>query len=169
MQDKEIQLFEYFLKPGHIFMSREPALISLVLGSCVAVSIWDCREQYGGMAHYLYPYIGQQELATAKYGNVAVGYLARLFLEEGAERENIRAQIFGGASIEEEGQSISEENIAVARRILKQMQIRIVSEDVGGDLGRKLVYNTRTNEAIVYKAQQLRKGDWYPYRNEARR
>ncbi len=167
--NKEIQLCEYLLKPGYIFLSRDPVIISSVLGSCVAVSLWDGRAQYGGMAHYLFPEADDGGAATAKYGNVAVAHLAGMFFREGAARKDLRAQLFGGASISREGLAVAEANIAVARKILKRLRIKIVSEDVGGDLGRKLIYNTFTNEAIVYKANQLRKGDWYPYHHARRR
>lgn len=167
--DKEIQLCEYLLKPGYIFLSRDPVVISSVLGSCVAVSLWDMSTQFGGMAHYLYPGADRTaESRTAKYGDIAVSHLATMFFQEGAAKKNIRAQLFGGASISEESRVVAEGNISVARQILKKLDIKIVSEDVGGDMGRKLIYNTFTNEAIVYKANQLRKGDWYPYHHARR-
>ncbi len=169
MEEKGIQLCEYLLKPGYIFLSRDPVIISSVLGSCVAVSLWDSRGLFGGMANYLYPETGGGEAPTAKFGNVALNHLARMFFQEGATKENIRAQIFGGASVSAESQTVAEENIAVARQVLRKFDIKIVSEDIGGDMGRKLIYNTLTNEAIVYKANQLRKGDWYPYRHAGSR
>lgn len=47
-------------------------------------------------------------------------------------------------------------------------RIKIISEDIAGNMGRKIVYNTERNEAIVYKVNKLRSGDWYPYVNEGR-
>lgn len=168
--NKGIQLCEYLLKPGYIFLSRDPVIVSAVLGSCVAVSLWDGSIHFGGMAHYLYPGAERTTKApTAKYGDIAVSHLAAMFLREGAKKKNIRAQVFGGASISAESRIVAEQNIAVARRVLKKLDIKVVSEDVGGDMGRKLIYNTFTNEAIVYKANRLRKGDWYPYHHARRR
>jgi chemotaxis protein CheD len=169
MKEGGIQLYDYFLKPGYIFVSREPAIISSVLGSCVAVTLWDSREQYGGMAQYLYPSIEEAERATARYGNAALNHLAKMFFEGGAARKDLLAQIFGGASLSEETLYVSEDNIRIARQILNQLEIRIVSEDVGGGMGRKLIYNTLTNEAVVYRANKLRKGDWYPYIHDSQR
>ncbi|MBE9546078.1 MAG: chemotaxis protein CheD [Proteobacteria bacterium] len=165
MKERDIQLYEYYLNPGYIFLNREPSIISTALGSCVAVSLWDRKRNYGGMAHYLYPFTDSKEEATARYGNVAVNYLVRMFLEEGADKKNIEAQIFGGASLQQstECERIAKENIRIARSILKRFRIRIISEDVGGDIGRKLVYNTLSNEAIVYRAKNLRRNDWHPY------
>ena len=165
MKEKDIRLYEYYLKPGYIFLNTEPSIISTAIGSCVAVSLWDCRKKYGGVAHYLYPFTDSRDKATAMYGNVAISYLIRTFLNEGADRKNIKAQIFGGASLQHlaECSEVAKENLRIARRVLGRFKISIISEDVGGDLGRKLVYNTSTNEAIVYKAKKLRRSDWYPY------
>jgi chemotaxis protein CheD len=52
----------------------------------------------------------------------------------------------------------------MAKKILKKKGIPVVSEDVGGIKGRRLVYHTRTNEAIIMKTHRLRRGDYYPYR-----
>ena len=90
-----------------------------------------------------------------------------MLLYEKADRENMRAQIFGGAALPGLAQctELARENIRIARGVLRRFNIRIVSEDVGGDVGRKLAYNTFSNEVIVFKATQLRREDWYPYTN----
>jgi chemotaxis protein CheD len=169
MDERGLRLNEYYLKPGYIFLSRNPIVISAVLGSCVAVSLWDQKEGYGGMAHYLYPSAVAKEQATAQYGNAAIQYLARMFAEEGAKKGNLRAQIFGGASLpDRDCRKIAKENIDVARAVLDRLKIKIVSEDVGGDMGRKIVYHTANNEAVVYKSGKLRRGDWYPYDHSGR-
>lgn len=56
----------------------------------------------------------------------------------------------------------------MARKFLAKHGIKIISEDTGGNMGRKIVYNTLTNEAIIYKVRQLRRCDWYPYEQEDR-
>jgi chemotaxis protein CheD len=164
MSGSDIQLFEYYLQPGYIFLNEERSLISTVLGSSVAVSLWDQKKEYGGMANYLYPFVNHREQATAQYGNVAIRHLVKMFSEEGAKEKNIKAQIFGGAATESpECANVARENVSVARRILNKLKIEVISEDVGGNLGRKIVFNTFKNEAIVYKVSTLRDSDWYPY------
>ena len=148
-------------------MNTEPSMISTVIASCVAVSLWDCRKQYGGIAHYLYPFISTEDEATARYGNVAISYLISMFLKEGTDKKNIKAQIFGGASLQQstECRKVAKENVGIARSVLGKFKISVISEDVGGNLGRKLLYNAFSNETIVYKVKKLRQNDWYPYIN----
>lgn len=165
MKGKDIRLYEHYLRPGYIFLSRESSVISTVLGSCVAVSLWNSKKKYGGMAHYLYPFASSAKEATAQYGNAAISYFVRMFLEDGSDRRNIEAQIFGGATLQRSPmcERIARENIKIARNVLKRLKIRVVSEDVGGALGRKILYNTFSNETVVYKTKRIRRGDWYPY------
>ena len=67
MNEEDLKLYEYYLKPGYIYLNREPSVISTVVGSCVMVSLWDCGQKYGGAVHYQYPFIGDKREATARY------------------------------------------------------------------------------------------------------
>ncbi|MCG6534966.1 MAG: chemotaxis protein CheD [Syntrophales bacterium LBB04] len=164
MDGGDIPLYEYYLPSGFIYLNAEPSLISTVVGSSVAVSLWDQKKKCGGMANYLYPLINNKMAATSQYGNVAVRHLIKMFLEEGTKGRDIKAQIFGGAeTASPDGAKIARENVRVARNIFNKFKIEVVSEDVGGHMGRKVVFNTLKHEAIVYKVNSLRVSDWYPY------
>lgn len=154
----------YFIEPGHIFLSQAPAVVSSVLGSCVAVCIHDRRRKFGGMNHFLYPSTTKPSQSTAVYGNVATRALIHMFLKEGSKRKHLEAQIFGGANnVEIHEKDIGRENIRVARQVLAKARIRLASEDVGGQKGRKVVFSTAENEVLVIRVDQLRRQDWYPY------
>jgi chemotaxis protein CheD len=92
--------------------------------------------------------------------------LIRLMRAEGAGRDGLEGQIFGGGTqgTDHSEADIGPQNVQVARKILMRQRIPITSEDVGGNKGRKLIYNTSTNEAVVLKVDRLREEDWYPYR-----
>jgi chemotaxis protein CheD len=169
MVENGLKVEEYFLRPGFIFLSRTPIIISAVLGSAVAVALWDEKSCFGGLAHFLYPLAVRKNEATAQYGDAAILHLTKMFRQEGSAKSDMKAQIFGGAATADgECKRVAENNIATARRILNRLAIKIISEDVGGDMGRKLVYNSNSNEAIIYKVKKLRGGDWYPYSDEGR-
>jgi chemotaxis protein CheD len=162
-------LLNYFIRPGYIYVPGRPTLISAVLGSCVVVSLWDKKLEYGGMNHFLYPRTNDSNQATAQYGNIATRTLLRLFLESGSRLENLEAQILGGANQGVKGQTtvdIAQQNIHVARQIMEKKGIPIVSQDVGGTKGRKVIYNSQTNELIIVRVERLRQNDWYPYEGE---
>jgi chemotaxis protein CheD len=160
----EIDRIQYYLKPGYTFFSREPALISTVMGAAVTVCLWDRNKRYGGASHFLFPKTLNKGMATTRYGNVAVLTLIRLLMGDGSEKASLEAQIFGGGdrdSLSED--TLGMQNVFVARKILSRQGISVTSEDVGGAKGRKLVFKSDTGEVLVLKVGRLRQEDWPPY------
>jgi len=167
MVENGLKVEEYFLRPGFIFLSRTPIIISSVLGSAVAVALWDEKSGMGGLVHYRFPIAVRKNEATAQYGDAAILHLSKMFKLEGSAKADMKAKIFGGAANEDgECKKVADNNIATARRMLERLKIKVISEDVGGDMGRKIVYNSSSNEAIIYKVKKLRGGDWYPYSDD---
>jgi len=157
----------YFLKPGYIIIPQEPTIISTVLGSEVAICMYDRKCQFGGMNHFQFPLFDGQSHPTARHGDAATVTLIRFMIQFGSKTRHLEAQIFGGAHNPEIcDQNIGQENYTIARKILDQKRVRIVSEDVGGEKGRKIVFNTQTNEIAVLKVTSLRNKDWYPYHGD---
>ncbi|MBF0230485.1 MAG: chemotaxis protein CheD [Desulfamplus sp.] len=157
---------DYLLKPGFIYLSDKPISISTVVGSSVAVCLFDKKQKIGGMNHFQLPEIKDRERATAIYGNVATFALIKMMLSNGSKNSHIEAQIFGGAyNPEVSNINVGINNIKAARRILNSKRIKIISEDVGGEVGRKIIFNTSTCEIAVLKVKTLRSSDWYPYEN----
>ena len=155
----------YFLQPGYIFVPDQSGSISTVIGSAVSVCIYDRKKQIGGMNHFQFPYMATKGKTTAVYGNVATIALIKMMLAHESRKKDFEAQIFGGAyNPQQNDEDIGRENIEIARKILLKSKISIMSEDVGGERGRKVVFNTSTNEVAVLKVDSLRDADWYPYR-----
>lgn len=166
-QDSRPVVRDYFLRPGFIYLPDRPTTISTVLGSSVAVSLYDKSLKTGGMNHFLFPYVGGRQKTTALYGNVAVLTLIRMMTDNGSKLSNLEAQIFGGAfNNEYSKRNIGNDNFKSARHILSNQKIKIVSEDVGGELGRKIIFNTANYETGILKVGRLRESDWYPYLND---
>jgi chemotaxis protein CheD len=163
-QNEKLVTRDYFLKPGFIYLPDKPTIISTVLGSSVSVSLYDRALKIGGMNHFLFPYVETKEKTTAKYGNIAVLALVKMMIANGSSISNMEAQIFGGAfNSDLSKRNIGDDNFKTARQILTSRKIKIVSEDVGGEIGRKVVFNTASYEILVLKVESLRDYDWYPY------
>lgn len=158
---------DYFLRPGYIYLPEKPTVISTVLGSSVSVSLYDKSRKAGGMNHFLFPVARPTEKTTAMYGNIAVLTLIRMMVENGSKMGNLEAQIFGGAfNATVSTRDIGLDNYRTAKNILIRKKIKIVSEDVGGEKGRKIVFNTLTCELLTLKVESLRLSDWYPYEGD---
>lgn len=166
---QSVQKREYFLKKGYIYLPDKPTLISTVLGSGVSVCLWDRKRQRGGMNYFLYPEPHHRADSRSIYGSVATVALIKFFREDGSEIENLEAQIIGGAvplNAPPEYMMIARDNIAVARKVLRHYAIPVVAEDVGGHKGRKVVFNTFTNEIAIVHVDRIRREDWYPYEGD---
>jgi len=151
----------YFLEPGYIYLTSGPVTLLSVLGSCVAVCLWDGRLKCGGMNHFLYPSTSDASRATAKYGNVAMAWLVQMMDDAGCRRADLKAQIYGGGYLETNGdRGVGEENVRVARMVLARKGITVVSEDVGGTMGRKIMCDVGTGHVAVLKVHKLRDTDW---------
>lgn len=151
----------YFLDPGYIYVSKRPASIRTVVGSCVSVCLWDQSLKFGGMNHFLHPVTRDPATATPRFGNVATTALVRMMEEAGAERANLVAQIFGGGWPQDAaGKNVGDANVLVAREILKRKGVRVLSEDVGGHMGRKVVFDTASGQSVIIKVHRLRSSDW---------
>ena len=87
-----------FLSSGTLFCAPTSSVIITVLGSCVAVCLWDKREHVGGMNHYLLPR-RMEELASPRFGDVAIDRLVDGMTELGCRVGSLRAKIFGGAEV----------------------------------------------------------------------
>ena len=161
MSHEVVKRSKYFLEPGYIYCASEPASVHTVVGSCVAVCVWDRRLHIGGINHFLYPGTSERSEATACYGNVATMALLGMMEEAGCRRHNLLAQILGGAArMTHPGESLGRENVEAARAVLRKRRVTICSEDVGGNMGRKIVFDTVTGHVGVLKVFDLRKEDW---------
>ncbi len=162
IQDQNRHLSEkaYHLQPGYIYFSSKDSAIRSVVGSCVAVCLWDKKLKQGGMNHFLYPVTKNPDEATPKYGNVATIALVQLMEEAGSQCENMVAQIVGGASPSKNADDIGMQNVFIARTVLEKRDINIISSDTGGNMGRKIIFDLRTGHLIVVKVHKLRASDW---------
>ena len=149
----------YYLLPSALFVTKQPHHVTTILGSCVAVCLYDIELGYGGINHFMLPLWNGRELASPKYGNVAIRKLFDKMLEMGCRRENIIAKVFGGGdilNINLDQFNIGERNIEIARESLRELNIRITGESVGGTKGRKIVFDTKTgmvNMKYIEKSQ----------------
>ena len=138
-----------FLKSGELAVGTRGERISTVLGSCVAVCIYDAEKKIGGMNHYLLPEpqsvqkVVPSHSDPLQFGVNAIPALLKEFKKLGSDPRNLQAKIIGGAL------EIGAENVAIAYRILREFGIIILAEEVGGVLGRKVEFDT-SNGAIRY-------------------
>ncbi|HWP24601.1 MAG TPA: chemotaxis protein CheD [Candidatus Binatia bacterium] len=144
---------QFYLHPGHLFVSVENYAVTTILGSCVSVCLWDPETRIAGINHFLLPHAGEGAPASPRFGDCAVRQLIADVRTLGAAPERLQAKLFGGACVLEALRSrdnhLGAKNIAVARGELASAHIPVLGEDVGGCKGRKLIFHTDSGEAWV--------------------
>jgi chemotaxis protein CheD len=148
------QLRQVVVYPGEVFVSDASVELSTILGSCVAVCIWDTRFRFGGMSHFLLPETLPSQFDTLRFGDAAIPALLTGLERLGSERRNLRAKIFGGANVNGGatspiGATLGLRNATLARTLLANAGIQIMAEDLGGTVGRKIRFRTDDGTALV--------------------
>ena len=145
-----------FLLPGALFAKNGNYLITTVLGSCIAVCLWDPRLKSGGMNHYKLPLWNGDGLPSPKFGNIAIIKLIENMLNMGSNQKELKAKVFGGGAVIRSASgflNVGERNIEIARDVLSQEKIPIVASDVGGEQSRKIIFNTQTGGILMKKSK----------------
>jgi chemotaxis protein CheD len=134
-----------FLHPGQMFASPDSCSVTTIVGSCVAVCLWDAVLHIGGVVHYLLPSFDGTGQSSCRYGNVAIETLIGKLAELGCYPRKLQARIFGGACILQALLSenhIGARNVKVAVDALSAHGIQIITRQVEGRRGRKVVFQT---------------------------
>lgn len=137
------------LRSGEVFASRTPAVVSTLLGSCVAACVFDAEAKVGGINHIVVPGAGEESDSTARYGDRG---MRRLFDEIellGGRASRLRAKVVGGAHVIPLATHVAEDNVRFVREFLAARNVPIVSERVGGDRPLELQFETHTGRAFV--------------------
>ncbi len=140
-----------FLPPGAICCPAEGAVISTILGSCVAVCLWDKQQRVGGMNHFLLPRCGSAA-PSPRYGDVAFSQLLALMQQLGCQTANLRAKVFGGAAVLPFGSNcdtVGTQNVSVALEVLRMCGIPVIARRTGGQRGLFLRFHTMVGRVMV--------------------
>jgi chemotaxis protein CheD len=89
-----------------------------------------------------------------KYVSTVIPEMRRRFLRKGGVAAGMEVKFFGGAdllqnSADPASTRIGPQNVAFARQLLAELGFRIVASDVGGNKGRKLIFNTGTGDVRI--------------------
>ncbi|HWA61714.1 MAG TPA: chemotaxis protein CheD [Caulobacteraceae bacterium] len=147
----DLDLRRVFIQAGEWRCAAEPTVITTVLGSCVAVCLWDADTRIGGMNHFMLPASPGHE-GDGRYSDVAVAGLIEAMTRLGARRKRMTAKLFGGAGVlAAAGEAIGDLNIAEAVALLRQARVPVAVQRTGGRAGRLIRFHTGTGEVEVQR------------------
>lgn len=111
-------------------------VVQAILGSCVAVCLWDTELRIGGMNHILLPEAASSEMGALGVGATAMERLINALMRRGADRTRFEAKVFGGAAIVAGLSDIGAKNTAFVMRYLGTERIPCVAQSTGGTMAR---------------------------------
>lgn len=142
---------------------HEQTLITIGLGSCVAIALYDPRVRVGGLAHTLLPdeSMARDRSNPAKFPASAVALLLAEMTRLGADVRRVRAKLVGGSSmfsslLPKGSINIGDRNVEAARQALRRCGVPIDAEDVGSDHGRSVHFHLDDGRVEV---RSLKKGN----------
>ena len=122
-------------------------LVTLGLGSCVGIALYDNRKKMIGLAHIMLPWSNQAKnnANEAKFADTGIRLLLDRMLADGACLRNITAKIAGGAQMfsfsgSSDMMRVGQRNVEATKEVLNSLHIPVISEDTGGNHGRTIEF-----------------------------
>ncbi|NLL18350.1 MAG: chemotaxis protein CheD [Clostridia bacterium] len=139
-------------------VDRDPKqIITLGLGSCVGIALYDPYTRIGGLAHIMLPDSSQFQNKTnrAKYADLAIPDMLQEILARGARKSGITAKIAGGAQMFNFGDrnvttlNIGQRNVEMTKKVLNELKIPIIGEHTGENYGRTMIFTLKDGGVVI--------------------
>jgi chemotaxis protein CheD len=156
------------LKPGDFYLALQPTLIKTVLGSCLTVTMYAPRTGYGAACHAMQPICRKKALQCrpdqcrekSRYVECIIPEMIRQLQRYGVGMAELEVKIFGGADmmLKEMAahQRVGSLNIQKANEVVEALGLVIMSADVGGGVGRQLIFNTGNGDVWIKRFSKRR-------------
>ncbi|GGY39294.1 chemotaxis protein CheD [Parvularcula lutaonensis] len=130
---------------GGIAWSGDSAVVySTLLGSCIAVCLWDKMAMKGGLIHFLLAKAPSEDCDDTRYGEVSLPLLVNNLCAVGCMKHRLQAIVAGGADLLSNMQPIGTENTEFALEWLRKAGIPIIKKDYGGSNARRVRFYPTT-------------------------
>ena len=136
---------------GEAVVAAEPAWLTTILGSCIAVTLYSPRLRLGMLSHVVLPHSTGPTAYPAKFADTAVPYMLSTLQSRGANPESLVAKIAGGSCMfgNCKPMQIGDANVQAVVSALEAAGVRIAAQDVGGTVGRRVYFDLSTGSLTV--------------------
>ncbi len=135
---------------------KDDVLTTLGLGSCIGITLYDPVTKIGGLVHIMLPSSKtiRNNSNPAKFADTGIEFLLKEMLKLGADRSRLVSKIAGGAQMfsfdsKNDIMKIGERNAIATKEKLKELNLPLVSEDIGGNFGRTIELYCETGILMV--------------------
>ncbi|AXS79355.1 chemotaxis protein CheD [Dechloromonas sp. HYN0024] len=153
LSTQEIERLARTIHPGAWAIEPDRPLATL-LGSCVAVCLFDPQARVGGLNHFMLPSIrrsSNDDIDSLLSGAYAMESLLNGLLQKGAKKVRLQAKAFGGGTIINTSgplMSIGSRNADFTKEWLNREGIPLLASDFLGPWSRKVLFVPTTGDAF---------------------
>lgn len=135
---------------------KPKTLITLGLGSCVGITLYDRIYGVAGLAHIMLP--SSLEIKNnsnkAKFADTAIDEMIKEMIALGAKKRNLISKLAGGAQMfkfsnQNDVLRVGERNAAACRKKLQELGIQVIAEDIGGNFGRTIQLDSEDGSLMI--------------------
>lgn len=142
------------VKISEMSVVKNQVKLKITLGSCIGLILYDEKRGKSGLAHIMLPKKLNNDTVIGKYVETAVPALLKQMIGQGCRKGNIRAYLIGGANMFQHSNekimtTVGEKNIDATNRLLGELEIPIIFEDIGGNCGRTVMFDSTKGEVSV--------------------
>ncbi len=135
-------------------LKEKGMLITIGLGSCVGIALYDSPRKVAGLAHILLADSTQfsKRENLAKYADTAIPLLLEDMLRLGARKERVKAKIAGGSELfnfKSNKESVGARNIKAVKKNLALLNIPLLAADVEGKSGRTMKFFAEDGKVLI--------------------
>lgn len=150
---------QVFLLPGQWYFGQTGATVKTLLGSCIAITLWNPRRHMGGMCHFLLPTRMRRPDGTldGRFGDEAVELLAREIKKTGTHPRDFEANLYGGADTMPDQTkvkfNIGERNVEQAWALIDKYGFQLQCVDVGGNEPRNVMMDLSSGQVVLKRGK----------------
>lgn len=135
-----------------VVVSAPAKLVTLGLGSCIGLVVFDSVAKVAGMVHIMLPDSrGAKTIEkVGKFADTAVPALLDEMIKKGASKARMKAKIAGGAQMfalpgaQTDFLAVGARNVKETTDMLAKVGIPLIASDTGGNKGRTVEFSTDT-------------------------
>ena len=165
-----IDALEIFLQPGEFYFGDGPTRIRTLLGSCVAIVLWQPRLRIGGMCHFMLPrrtHGKRGEPLDGRYAEEAMQMFMQELRRTATSPREYRTKLVGCGRMfalppqPAGGIDICARNMEAARELIVHHGFSLHSQDLGGQGHRNVIFDLWTGDVWLRRVP-LRRGGVAP-------
>lgn len=147
--------WEVMLGIGEYHAATRPTKVRTVLGSCISLTMHHPGRGFGAICHASLPASPPGQGADYRYVDLVIPTMLHWFARHKIPRSELVIKLFGGGEMYDlRGAprmltSVGRQNVAMARRVLREEGLHFAASDVGGRWGRSLVFHTASGQVWV--------------------